>query len=45
MPIIGNLNVTMAKRKILWNELLEKIKLTLANLTILKNRYSKSNWV
>lgn len=37
MPIIVNLDVMMAKRKIGVMELAEKIKITPANLSILKN--------
>jgi len=37
MPIIVNLDVMMAKRKMSLNELSEKVDLTLANLSILKN--------
>ncbi len=36
MPIIVNLDVMMAKRKISLNELSEKVDLTLSNLSILK---------
>ncbi len=36
MPIIVNLDVMMAKRKISSGELAEKIELTQANLSILK---------
>ena len=36
MPIIVNLDVMMAKRKMSLNELSEKVDLTLANLSILK---------
>ena len=36
MPIIVNLDVMMARRKISLNELSEKVNLTLANLSILK---------
>lgn len=36
MPIIVNLDVMMAKRKISLNELSEKVGLTLSNLSILK---------
>ncbi len=43
MPIIVNLDVMMAKRKMSLNELSEKVDLTLSNLSILKNRQSKSN--
>ena len=37
MPIIVNLDVMMAKRKISSGELAEKIGITPANLSILKN--------
>ena len=36
MPIIVNLDVMMAKRKMSLNELSEKVDITLANLSILK---------
>ncbi len=36
MPIIVNLDVMMAKRKMSLNELSEKVDLTLSNLSILK---------
>ncbi len=36
MPIIVNLDVVMAKRKISLNELSERVDLTLSNLSILK---------
>lgn len=36
MPIIVNLDVMMAKRKMSLNELSEKVNLTPANLSILK---------
>ena len=36
MPIIVNLDVIMAKRKMSLNELSEKVELTLSNLSILK---------
>ncbi|MDP9080471.1 MAG: helix-turn-helix transcriptional regulator [Bacteroidota bacterium] len=36
MPIIVNLDVMMAKRKMSLNELQEKVGITLANLSILK---------
>jgi putative transcriptional regulator len=42
MPIIVNLDVMMAKRKISLNELSEKVGLTLANLSILKNGKAKA---
>ncbi|MBX7124641.1 MAG: helix-turn-helix transcriptional regulator [Cyclobacteriaceae bacterium] len=37
MAIIVNLDVMMAKRKMSLNELSEKVDITLANLSILKN--------
>ena len=40
MPIILNLDVMLAKRKMRSNELAEKIGITTANLSILKNRKS-----
>jgi len=42
MPIIVNLDVMMAKRKISLGELAEKIDLTLANLSILKTGKAKA---
>lgn len=42
MPIIVNLDVMMAKRKISLNELASKVDLTLANLSILKNNHAKA---
>jgi putative transcriptional regulator len=36
MPIIVNLDVMMAKRKMSLNELSEKVGLTLSNLSILR---------
>jgi len=36
MPIIVNLDVMMAKRKMSLNDLQEKVGITLANLSILK---------
>ncbi|MCP9751455.1 helix-turn-helix transcriptional regulator [Ferruginibacter sp. HRS2-29] len=42
MPIIVNLDVMMAKRKISLNELSEKVDLTLANLSILKTGKAKA---
>ena len=42
MPIIVNLDVMMAKRKMSLNELSEKVGLTLANLSILKTRKAKA---
>jgi putative transcriptional regulator len=42
MPIIINLDVMMAKRKIRLNELAEKIDITEANLSNLKNNKIKA---
>lgn len=42
MPIIVNLDVMMARRKISLNELSEKVGLTLANLSILKTGKAKA---
>ena len=43
MPIIVNLDVIMAKRKISLNELSERVDLTLSNLSILKTGKAKAN--
>ena len=40
--IVVNLDVIMAKRKISLNELSEKVGITLANLSILKNNKAKA---
>ncbi len=42
MPIIVNLDVMMAKRKIGLMELAEKMEITPANLSILKNNKAKA---
>ena len=42
MPIIVNLDVMMAKRKISLNELSERIEITPANLSILKTGKAKA---
>jgi putative transcriptional regulator len=42
MPIIVNLDVMMARRKMSLNELSEKVDLTLANLSILKTGKAKA---
>ena len=42
MPIIVNLDVIMAKRKIGLVELSEKVNITPANLSILKNNKAKA---
>lgn len=42
MPIIVNLDVMMAKRKMSLNELSDKVGLTLANLSVLKTGKAKA---
>ena len=42
MPIIVNLDVMMARRKMSLNELSEKVGLTLANLSVLKTGKAKA---
>jgi putative transcriptional regulator len=42
MPIIVNLDVMMARRKISSNELAEKIGITAANLSVLKTGKAKA---
>ncbi|WP_297632585.1 helix-turn-helix transcriptional regulator [uncultured Clostridium sp.] len=42
MPILVNLDIVMAKRKISSNELSEKVGITKANLSILKNNKAKA---
>ncbi len=42
MPIIVNLDVMMAKRKISLNELSERVDITLSNLSILKTGKAKA---
>jgi putative transcriptional regulator len=42
MPIIVNLDVIMAKRKMSLSELAQKVDLTLANLSILKTGKAKA---
>ena len=42
MPIIVNLDVMMAKRKISLNELSERVGLTLSNLSIFKTGKAKA---
>ncbi len=42
MPIIVNLDVMMAKRKMSLNELSQKVDITLANLSILKTGKAKA---
>lgn len=42
MPIVVNLDVMMARRKMSLNELSEKVDITLANLSILKTGKAKA---
>jgi putative transcriptional regulator len=42
MPIVVNVDVMMAKRKMSLNELSEKVNLTLSNLSILKTGKAKA---
>lgn len=42
MPIVVNLDVMMAKRKISLNELSERVDLTISNLSILKTEKAKA---
>ena len=42
MPIVVNLDVMMAKRKMSLSELAGRVDLTLANLSILKNNHAKA---
>ncbi len=42
MAIMVNLDVMMAKRKMSLNELAQRVDLTLANLSILKNNHAKA---
>lgn len=42
MPIIVNLDVVMAKRKMSLNELSDKVGVTLSNLSILKTGKAKA---
>jgi len=42
MPIIVNLDVMMARRKMSLNQLSEKVDLTLSNLSILKTGKAKA---
>ncbi|MCB1603325.1 MAG: helix-turn-helix transcriptional regulator [Gammaproteobacteria bacterium] len=42
MPVIINLDVMMAKRKMSLNELSEKVGITLSNLSILKTGKAKA---
>ena len=42
MPILVNVDVMMAKRKMSLNELASRVDLTLANLSILKNNHARA---
>ena len=42
MPIVVNLDVMMARRKILAGELAERVGITPANLSILKNNKARA---
>ncbi|MEI5907942.1 helix-turn-helix transcriptional regulator [Bacillus spongiae] len=42
MPIVVNLDVVMAKRKMSSTELSERLGITMANLSILKNNKAKA---
>ena len=42
MAIVVNLDVMMAKRKMTLSQLSEKVDITLANLSILKNNHAKA---
>ena len=42
MPIVVNLDVMLAKRKMSMNEVSDKVGITLANLSILKNNKGKA---
>ena len=42
MSIVVNLDVMLAKRKMSMNEISEKVGITLANLSILKNNKGKA---
>ncbi|HEX4888653.1 MAG TPA: helix-turn-helix transcriptional regulator [Luteibaculaceae bacterium] len=42
MPVVVQLDVIMAQRKISLNELSERVDITLANLSILKNGKAKA---
>ena len=42
MPIVVNLDVMMAKRKMSLSELAGRVDLTLANLSIFKNNHAKA---
>lgn len=42
MPIIVNLDVMLAKRKMSMTELSDKVGITMANLSILKNGHARA---
>ena len=42
MPIVVNLDVMIAKRKMSLNELAGQVGLTLANLSVLKNNHARA---
>jgi putative transcriptional regulator len=42
MPIVVNLDVMMAKRKISLTELSEKVGITMANLSVLKQGHARA---
>ena len=42
MPIVVNLDVMLAKRKMSMTELSEQVGVTMANLSILKNGHAKA---
>ena len=42
MPIVVNLDVMMARRKMSLNELSQRVDITLANLSILKNNKARA---
>ena len=42
MPILVNLDVMLAKRKMTLSQLAERVDITLANLSILKNNKAKA---
>ena len=42
MPIVVNLDVMMARRKMSLSELAARVDLTLANLSILKNNHARA---
>ena len=44
MGIVVNLDVMMAKRKMSLGELAQKVDITMANLSILKNNKARAVW-